>query len=115
MNHSDKILRPTKAATVRTLRSAMLAAACLFALAAPATAARLCLPHGDIAELLNTRYAEARIAIGVAEGGGLLEVFSTVDGTTWTIVVTSPQGISCVVSAGESWHSQKNLALGPQA
>lgn len=100
---------------IRPLRAAVLAALCLFAAAAPASAARLCLPHGDIAELLNTRYAEARIAIGVAEGGGLLEVFSTVDGTTWTIVVTSPQGISCVVSAGEGWHSQENLALGPQA
>jgi len=115
MNHSKKIFRPTKAATVRTLLAGMLAAVCLFGFVSPASAARLCLPHGDIAKLLNARFSEARVAAGVASGGGLVEIFSTTDGATWTIVVTSPQGMSCVVSAGEGWHSRKALVLGPQA
>jgi len=115
MTHSTKPLGTTRATTGRTLRAGVLAAVCLSALASPASAKRLCLPHSDITELLDVRFSEARVAGGVASGGGLVEVFSTADGATWTIVVTSPQGVSCVVSAGESWHSKKDLALGPQA
>lgn len=115
MTHSNKPPGAARTANGRRLLRRLLAATCLLAVASPASAARLCLPHSDIAELLDVRFSEARIAGGVASGGGLIEVFSSADGATWTIVVTSPQGMSCVVSAGESWHSKKAIALGPQA
>lgn len=91
MNHQSKRTQSFKAASGRVLGTAALAAVGLSALAAPASAAPRCLPHGDIAKLLDARYSEGRIAAGVANGGGLIEVFSTGDGATWTIVVTTPR------------------------
>jgi hypothetical protein len=111
MNHPTKRNRVSKAAAGRVL----CATALVLAVASPAMAAPKCLPHTDIAKLLDARYSEGRVAGGVANGGGLIEVFSTGDGATWTIVVTNPQGVSCVLSAGEDWHSKSKLALGPQA
>ena len=55
-----------------------------------------------IAQLGET-YREDPIAVGVTLSGGLLEVLSTVDGKTWTIILTSPQGISCIVQGGVGW------------
>ena len=48
---------------------------------------------------------EAPVAVGVTSAGGLVEVFATDDGATWTIVVTTPQGRSCMVAAGEGWRA----------
>ncbi len=54
---------------------------------------------------LAQKYGEAPVAIGVTNQGGLVEVLTTVDGTTWTIIVTFPNGTSCLVAAGEGWRS----------
>ncbi len=32
----------------------------------------------------------------------MLEVFVS-DSGTWTVVVTDPEGVSCVLAAGQSW------------
>ena len=41
--------------------------------------------------------------MGVAENGGLIEVLSSQKGSTFTIIVTSPEGETCMVAAGEDW------------
>ena len=33
--------------------------------------------------------------------GGLIEVLA--NRKTWSIIITSPQGMSCLVAAGEGW------------
>ena len=55
--------------------------------------------------LLANKYKEAPVAVGVTNTGGLVEVYSTGDGNTWTIIVTTPQGMSCLVAAGEGWRT----------
>lgn len=52
--------------------------------------------------LLAGKYDEVPSAIGIASGGGLVEVLTS-DSGSWTIIVTSPHGQSCVVAAGEAW------------
>lgn len=69
----------------------------------PAHAATFCAPHDDVLALFAKKYQERPIALGVTNGGGLIEVLSTLDGGTWTILVTTPGGRTCVVSAGEGW------------
>lgn len=100
---------------VRTLGTSALALAVLVGIQTPASAQSVCLSHDDIMEMLDTRYSEARVAAGVASGGKLIEVFSTGDGGTWTIVITSPGGTSCIMATGEAWQAKKEVALGPQA
>jgi hypothetical protein len=80
------------------------------ALALPVTAANAgsnpCSPRNDVLSQLSQKYHEAPIAIGLASNGNLVEVLAASDGTTWTIIQTSPAGLSCLVAAGESWQPQ---------
>ena len=80
---------------------AALALACLVGLA-PAAAQDFCLGRGALASHLEKRYAEQPIAIGIETRGMLLEVFVSPLGT-WTIVATTPKGVSCIRAVGDGW------------
>ena len=56
---------------------------------------------------LAQKYKEAPVAAGVTATGGLVEVLTTGDGNTWTIIVSQPNGLSCLVAAGEGWRKLK--------
>lgn len=53
--------------------------------------------------MLDGRYSEQRVAVGLESNGRLFEIFATDDGATWTMVITTPDGASCVVAAGLEW------------
>ena len=72
-------------------------------IALPAFGQSACLPHGKLVDLLDGRYSEQRVAMGLESNGRLFEVFATEDGSTWTMVVTTPNGAACVVAAGLEW------------
>lgn len=80
----------------------------LVSFALPASAQNLCGERVDIIDTLKTRYHEAPISMGLAGNGGVVEVFASQKGS-WTIVVTQPTGVACVVSAGESWENLKGM------
>jgi hypothetical protein len=56
------------------------------------------------------RFSEAPIAAGLASNGALIEVLTSGNGSTWTIIVSKPNGPSCLVAAGESWQALKRVA-----
>ncbi len=88
---------------MRTL-IALLVAAFLTGFAATSSLAQgACAPRGDLARLLSQRHSEAPVALGLASNGNLMEVFASKLGETWTLVMSMPNGNSCVVAAGESW------------
>ena len=74
-----------------------------------------CHSHADLAAMLNRKYAEAPSAVGVQANGHLVEVFASNDGTSWTIVVTRPDGVSCIVAVGENWETVPNPVTQPLA
>ena len=43
----------------------------------------------------------------------MIEVFATRDGTTWTMVLTTPNGLSRLIASGESWTLIKEFAGNP--
>lgn len=90
-----------------------LISAAVFSAAAPAAANSICAPHDQMVEMLNERFSEQPTAIGIAGNGQLLEVFTAGDGSTWTIVMTTPKGVSCVVSDGLNWDARQRVAMGP--
>jgi hypothetical protein len=74
----------------------------------------VCLPREKMIERLKIRYEERLIAQGLAADGRLLEVFAEKHGETWSAILTSPSGISCLIAAGEFWlilpgSSQRNF------
>ena len=74
-----------------------------------------CHSHADLAAMLNRKYSEAPNAVGVQANGHLVEVFASSDGTSWTIVVTRPDGVSCIVAVGEDWEALPNPITQPLA
>ena len=53
--------------------------------------------------------------MGVTSTGGLVEVLSTDDGDTWTIIVTDPRGQSCLLTHGEGLRWLPRKIEGPVA
>ncbi len=66
---------------------------------------------------LADKYKEATVAVGVTNSGGLVEVLSSGDGQTWTIIVSSPTGVTCLLATGEGWRALQSIAatLDPEA
>ena len=98
--------RPAPAARMtlsRTTALAGLTAALLTATATATTAQSACLTHDKLVDMLDGRYSEQRVAVGLENGGRLFEIFATANGSTWTMVVTTADGASCVVAAGLQW------------
>jgi hypothetical protein len=74
-----------------------------------------CTTHDEITRQLEQRYAEVPVSLGLSSAGKLVQVFSTEDGATWTLVLTQPDGTSCVVGAGRYWQTATPRNLGPEA
>ncbi len=80
-------------------------------LAAPASAQAVCGERAKIVELLQTRHAESRRAVGLASNGTLLEIFASAAGT-WTVLMTFPDGRTCMMADGEAWRLLEREAGG---
>lgn len=75
-----------------------------------------CNDRDVVLDLLSQKYKEHPVAVGVANNGGLVEVLTSADGETWSIIITSPKGMSCLVAAGEGWRMFKDpIPDGPEA
>jgi len=72
--------------------------------AAPATAqARNCAERATVVERLADGYGETRQSIGIGANNSVIEVFASVETGTWTITVTMPTGITCLVASGQAF------------
>ena len=98
----------------RAVTLAGLAAGFLMAATTVASAQSACLPHGKLVDLLDGRYSEQRVAVGLESNGRLFEIFAADDGATWTMVVTTPDGASCVVAAGLEWQEPEREEPDPE-
>lgn len=63
-----------------------------------------CGARAAVLDRLSDKYGEQPVSIGVTATGSLLEVLASPEGS-WTIVVTVPNGPTCLVSSGDGWHS----------
>lgn len=84
------------------------AAALVVALLTAAPSASLgqvaaCDERDSVLEHLASKYGESRIAWGVANGGQLVEVLSSGEDGTWSVIITGRDGISCLIAAGQDW------------
>lgn len=59
-----------------------------------------CLPRPDAVKQLKKQFKETPRHIGLLNNGSVLEIFSAPNGSTFTIVVTRPDGLSCLMAAG---------------
>lgn len=59
--------------------------------------------RGDVVENLEQKYGETRRSVGLSRNNGVVEVYASENTGTWTIVITLPNGMTCLVAAGEAF------------
>ncbi|PSL17932.1 hypothetical protein [Shimia abyssi] len=96
----------------------LVAPALLFGMAAtapPAYAAN-CAARDIVVERLESKYSEHLLAGGLQQtrnASTVVEVWTSELNGTFTVIVTTPQGISCVVAAGTDWFRAHRVAEVP--
>ena len=97
------------------LAFALLAAGALPLGSGPASAQgapSICTARDGLLGQLEQKYGEVPVAIGVADGR-LVELLTAKDGMTWTIILTSPKGVSCLIASGEGWRPLVPVSTDP--
>lgn len=65
----------------------------------------ICDTRANLLSHLKSKYEETPVAIGLSNAGGVVELITANNGKTWTLIVTRPNGMACLIAAGESWES----------
>ncbi|MEL6167309.1 MAG: hypothetical protein AAFR35_01370 [Pseudomonadota bacterium] len=81
--------------------------------AAFAQAPRNCGDREIVVERLASTYGETRRSIGLGANNQVVEVFASSETGTWTITVTTPAGITCLVASGQAFE-QTDGSLAPE-
>jgi hypothetical protein len=94
------------------LRTALALSTCLFLATTSAAVAQqpLCTERSEVVNQLSSQYSEAPVAMGIANNGGVVEILSSQTGTSWTIILTMPNGVTCMIAAGENWESLPHMS-----
>lgn len=67
--------------------------------------ARNCAPRDMVVERLATKYGESRQSMGLGSNNAVIEVFASPVSGSWTIIVTTPRGIACLVASGQAYET----------
>ncbi len=80
------------------------------AFSSSAQAQTMCGERSTVVASLEKTYSETPVSMGLASNGAVIEILASPTGT-FTIILTRPNGLSCVMAAGESWEDlPKRLA-----
>ena len=78
-------------------------AALVAALPAAAAAQMVCAPYPGLVQSLSGTFGEHPRFRALDKRGGLMMALANATTTTWTMIVVRPDGVACVVGAGEGW------------
>ncbi len=76
----------------------------VIAWASPAVAQTVCGERAKFIEMLGTKYLEQPVSMGLTSSGAVIEVLTSPTGT-WSILLTYPTGLTCMVATGEKWEA----------
>jgi hypothetical protein len=67
------------------------------------TARSICAERDQIVGALTGRFGETPRSWGMGPDNRIIEVFASAETGSWTITVTAPDGITCLVASGLYW------------
>jgi len=71
--------------------------------------ATVCAERSEFIKKLDHTYREGTTGVYVVNGKQVIEVLTSTKGN-WTILITHPNGISCVLATGDAWiEPERNL------
>ena len=73
-----------------------------------------CCERDEIRKLLTDRYKESSRGVGLVSDKGIVELLISETGT-WSILMTTPAGSTCIVAAGHTWQELVAEIDGPAA
>lgn len=62
-----------------------------------------CAPREGVVKKLSERFEETLKGQGMTKEGSITEFFVNEDSGTFTIIITQPNMISCMINAGSMW------------
>lgn len=71
-----------------------------------AVAQMVCGNQADIEKRLEDGYQEVPAGVGLAANGGLIQLYTSEKGT-FTIILTRPNGMACLMAVGDHWSAVK--------
>lgn len=83
--------------------AATVAFAAMGSSAVEAQQARNCAPRDIVVTRLADGYGETRQSMGLGANNSIVEVFASEESGTWTITVTTPNGLTCLVASGQAF------------
>lgn len=88
-----------------SMTGAGMLSAAIIAVSAEASAqtARKCAPRAAVVSKLAEGYGETRKSVGLGANNTMVEVFASSQTGTWTITITAPGGLTCLVASGQSF------------
>ena len=72
-----------------------------------------CEDHGQILKRLRTKYQEELSAVATNQYGWLIQLYTSPDGKSWTLVARRPNGPDCVFGVGRDWQLVAPIAGTP--
>ena len=82
---------------------------------APPGVPSLCGDYRTLVELLARRYDERPQSLGLGDDGRVLELFTSEEGGSWTMLSVAPDGRSCVLATGRDWQQRRAAVAEPDA
>ncbi len=64
-----------------------------------------CAPRANVLAQLAQTYGETRQSMGLAANNMVMEMFASAASQSWTIIVTTPQGETCLVASGQGYEA----------
>lgn len=62
-----------------------------------------CGPRAAVVTKLAEGYGETRQSMGIGANNTVVEVFASAESGSWTITMTSPGGLTCLVASGRAF------------
>lgn len=64
-----------------------------------------CAPRDQILPVLQQKYGETRLGLGLAANVQIIEIFTNPETGTWTITASQPDGVMCLVASGDHFEA----------
>ncbi|MFU8865971.1 MAG: hypothetical protein ACNA7O_18840 [Rhodobacterales bacterium] len=96
-----------------TLSVAAMAPAAQATQVTQAQGASHCAPRERVIDRLASTYGETRRAMGLGANNAVIEVFASTDSGSWTITITLPSGMTCLVASGQAYEALGGVLAAP--
>ena len=92
---------PNPAALI--VRSVIAAALLAATPTAEAETRQACAKRDQVIRKLEEKFGETLRSVGLHQTDGVVEIYSSEETGSWTILMTRPDGMSCLMASGQLW------------